>query len=63
MIKDVLKAGKETLCANLFNNTILLAMLKASEMWATMKKKEKRLVMTERSMERSMLGILLHEHI
>ena len=63
-IKDVLKAKLDkTLHATLFNSTILPAMLYASKMWATTKKEEKRLVMAQRAWERSMLGILLHEHI
>ena len=40
-IKDVLKTKLDkTLRTNLFNNTVLLAMLYASETWATMKKEE-----------------------
>uniref|UniRef100_A0A8C9S512 ribonuclease H n=1 Tax=Scleropages formosus TaxID=113540 RepID=A0A8C9S512_SCLFO len=63
-IKDVLK-GKldKTTRANLFNGTVLPAMLYGSETWATTKREEQRLVSAQRAMERSMLGISLREHI
>ena len=52
-----------TLHANLFNTTVFPAMLYASETWATTKEEEQRLVNAQRVMERSILKILLCEHI
>ena len=62
--KIVLKAKiDKPLHTNLFNNSVLMAILYTSKIWYTTKKKQQWLVMTWRAMERSMLEILLHEHI
>ena len=45
--------------ANLFNFTVLPAMLYANEMWAKTKKEEQRLDTIQRALKRSMLEILL----
>ena len=59
-IYHVLKAKLDkTVYANLFNITILSAMLYTSEIWATIRKKEQ----WQRSMERDILGISLGEQI
>ncbi|CAM4699458.1 unnamed protein product [Lepidochelys kempii] len=59
-IKDVLK-GKiyKTTCTNIFNSTVLPAMLYGSETWAPTKREEQRLSEAERATERAMLGISL----
>ena len=62
----MLKAKQDkTLCADPFNGFILSAMLYARKIWATTKKKEQKLVITQRAMERSkaILEISLHDYI
>ncbi|CAM5115636.1 unnamed protein product [Eretmochelys imbricata] len=51
-IKDVLK-GKinKTTCTNIFNSTMVLAMLYGSGTWALTKREEQRLSVAERAME------------
>ncbi|XP_044876196.1 uncharacterized protein LOC123372253 [Mauremys mutica] len=58
--QDILK-GKinKTTRTNIFNSTVLPAMLYGSEMWALTKREEQRLSVAERVMEQAMLGIFL----
>lgn len=54
-IRDVLKGRLDkTTRANLFNGTVLPAMLYGSETWATMTREEQRLVTAQRAMQRPM---------
>ena len=63
-IKDVLKAKlNNTLGANFFNSTVLLAMLYTNKTWATMEKEEQKLVTTQKAMEKSILEISLSKQI
>uniref|UniRef100_K7F154 Reverse transcriptase domain-containing protein n=1 Tax=Pelodiscus sinensis TaxID=13735 RepID=K7F154_PELSI len=63
-IKDILK-GKidKTTRTNIFNSTVLPAMLYGSKTWALTKREEQRLLVAERAMERAMLGISLLDRI
>ena len=49
--------------ANLFNTTVLPAMLYASETWSTTKSEEKKLAVTQRAMERRMCGVSIKDKI
>ena len=61
-IKDVPKAKLiKTLRVKLFNSIVLPMMLYVT--WTTIKKEEQRIVKVQTAMGRSLLGILLHEHI
>ena len=59
-IKEVLKLEK-TLSDNLFNSTVLPVIFIACKTWATIKKEEQCLVMTQRAIEKSKFGIFLDE--
>ena len=62
--KEVLKSKLDSeVRANIFNSTILPAMLYGSETWSLTKEEELKLEVTERAMERIMLGISLKDHI
>ena len=49
--------------ANLFNTTVLPAMLYASETWSTTKSEEEKLAVTQRAMERRMCGVSVKDKI
>ena len=49
--------------ANIFNTTVLPAMLYACETWATTKNDEEKFAVTERAMERRICGITLRDRI
>ncbi|KAG6941071.1 hypothetical protein G0U57_007169, partial [Chelydra serpentina] len=63
-VRDILQ-GKinKTTCVNLFNSTVLPAMLYGSETWSLTKIEEHQLSVTQRAMERTLLGISLRDHI
>ncbi|CAM5076218.1 unnamed protein product [Natator depressus] len=63
-IKDVLKGKTDkTTQTNIFDSTVLPAMLSGSETWALTKREEQRLSVAERAMERAILGISLLDRI
>ncbi|CAM4651932.1 unnamed protein product [Lepidochelys kempii] len=63
-IKDVLQ-GKinQATRASLFNSTVLPAMLYSSKTWALTKTGEQQLSVTERAMERRILGISIRDRV
>ncbi|KAE9418604.1 hypothetical protein Angca_008004, partial [Angiostrongylus cantonensis] len=57
-IKDVVKRTKNNpLSAHLFDSTVLLALTYASETWSLRKQDEGSLIVFERAVERTMLGV------
>ncbi|KAG6932138.1 hypothetical protein G0U57_000268, partial [Chelydra serpentina] len=56
------KSNKKTR-ANLFNSTVLPAMLYGSETWSLTKIEEHQLSVTQRAMECTLWGISLRDHI
>ena len=49
--------------ANIFNTTVLPAMLYAAETWSTTKSEEEKLAVTQRAMERRMCGVSIRDRI
>lgn len=62
-IIDVLKGATRNNRTHLFNATVLKAMTYGSETWSLTKGEEHKLAVTERAMERRMLGVSLRDHI
>ncbi|KAH7704683.1 reverse transcriptase [Aphelenchoides avenae] len=61
-MKDALKNVRDVkLRANLFNTTVLPALLYGCETWAPTKSQENRIAVTQRSIERRTLGISMRE--
>ncbi|KAG6926010.1 hypothetical protein G0U57_012991, partial [Chelydra serpentina] len=63
-VRDILQ-GKinKTTRANLFNSTVLPAMIYGNETWSLIKIEEHQLSVTQRVMERTLLCISLRNHI
>ncbi|KAK6761032.1 hypothetical protein RB195_022194 [Necator americanus] len=56
-IEDVVKKTRNRLRAHLFNTTVLPALTHASETWGFRKQEENAVSVTERAIERVMLGV------
>ena len=62
-VHDMLRKTNSANRARLFNTVVLPSVFYGSETWALTKKEEKKLAVTQRAMERRMLGLSLLDHV